>query len=216
MPMLYRHVVPNVPALTAGNGAPVYRGNAPSYQRAPTFSAQWSGDIDLSAFADELRAQGFSFNGATSYTAAQITAAASIAANVLAYGQMPVYQYTLEGVSTSAISVCEVDIEILDADGYYLVNAQLGVCIQWDANFAGWRWFVDPESLLRAWLVDDDGGRHAATLISPQHQATYAQALKTTDIRAGNGQTIPFVSCDTSDAWRLPALTGTSLIITAN
>ena len=55
MPIIYRHVVPNIPSLTAGNGMPCYdpQSGKPVYQAVPQFRMRFGGSLDLTALAND-------------------------------------------------------------------------------------------------------------------------------------------------------------------
>jgi len=217
MPLVYRNVVPNVPALTAGNDRLCHSPNGRLvYSRAPVFSATWNGDIDLRTYVAEMAARGLHTDHSGIISATDINATIGVLRRGRAYGEMPVRGYAVGGQTVDAFLAAEISAEVYDQDGIFILGISMRAVVQWDDGYAGWRWMLVPYSGIEFNFPFDDGMGHGGWLVDDTHPAVYAQNLNTTDIRAGNGQLIPFVSCDTSDAWRLPALTGTSIYITSN
>lgn len=209
MPPIYRHVVPNVPAWTAGNGKPIYRGNAPSYRRDMVFSASWSGVVSLAGY-------GFGSKGPppdptiTSAEMNSLLQSVPFAARPFVYGD-GVNWFRPEYVEYYRPST----MTFLDVPGKR-IGISLSIGLVWSASLAYWQWAATPY-LMSARLYYPDGDWVHVTVSSVAvGMPWFRSPTLTTTIRAGNGRTLNidgWDGLDPADHWRASSMIGCSLEI---
>ena len=203
MPPIYRHIVPNIPALTADNGKPCYRAGAPSCQRKMRGSVVWYGDPDYTAY--------------TLYpmtvTAAEINSAisAAVAAN-------PGDDEFFYGVAGPTFG---------DYDYHYpsaskRIKIDISVDLVYDAT--GWFWQADlkyfnaerPQYPERQPPYDFWVG---PTICVSSHVGAFQSAHMDAAFRLGNGIRLDFVGLSSPwtevNTWRNTALNGCYLYVSA-
>lgn len=230
MPPLYRHIVPDA-ADKAGNGAPVYRGNAPSYQRAMNFRVKWVGDIDFAAFAAWYESEYPGVHVLTqSLSASRINAAwetgapkGILSASPRAYGDLEVMRLDSrdDGFDCMAAALGSVDAyDPGDAEGSGSFLVSPHVYLEWDATNTAWRWIANFASgLSGGWMyvLTDDGGSARARFSGAQGDVTtFASPFTTASIRLGGGvQLSPLHITGVQGAWAQSGLAGCALEVSA-
>ena len=232
MPPLFRHVVPNVPAWTAGNGKIVYRGGVPSCQKLMKFSMEWGGNLNFAPWA------AYEWEGADEPDWLDLTvSAAEINTALAAFGfaddktyYNTTYPFTISGVDVMP-NVYFDNRQLVDNYAFQRGGAttkqlraspMLLVGIDWDAANQFWRWEARIYRM-RMWFHFGAGAYdyHVCDLgfqTSGDRYALYQSAQSTQDIRAGNGVTLNFVGIHTTSAqhpYAASVLSGTSLTVSA-
>ena len=197
MPPIYRHVVPNVPAWTAGNGSPCYRGDKPSCQKQMEFRATWSGDV------------------ATPYgtiTGAEINAAIGAADwsdHPFVYGSEDMNTMATPGVS----AYNEYPIRVADF-GSKEIDLTFYVGLLWAADKNYWQWVIEMRRLHA--YIDPS----YFTVCTTTNVGRFESSATTQKVRLGNGTVLNYKGMiypetDPDLVWRNTACSGCSITLSA-
>ena len=225
MPLLYRNVVPNVPAWTADNGKIVFRGNAPSHQRFMLVSVEWSGNLDLAEWKEFEDDDGPHDWLDVSMSAAEINAA--FAANGGVGGDAYYNDTFAAPLMDNAYFACiKIGFSYEFTSGGIVTKSfhpdlYLAVGIDWDSTNQFWRWEARLYRFNMWFYYLNSAGSpeyHVCGFNSTTRAALYRSTQSTTGIRAGTGVTLDFVGRLPSGGslpWVDSMLSGTSLIVSA-
>ncbi len=241
MPILHRHVVPNVPALAADNGKIVFRAGKPSHQAPMDFFVEWSGDVGFSAFKswyDANNTLGYVVAPGQTATAAMINAGWNGGGRIreaTAYGNLPVIQAGDYWTRHYAHANDMIEVGYAET-AFYIGNDagqsefEVAVGIEWDATLTSWRYVavvgtggVSDGFRLKAWDPNDQadfGSTRAALYDHPAGGAydhtLFASPYTTQKLRAGNGVTLTLLHASAADGgWAASDLANCSLIVSA-
>lgn len=196
MPLLYRNVVPNVPALTAGNGKIVFNGSAPSHRRRIKFTLafDWQPDFCSDAFWNDYIDylsdifDHWAGDPPTLQTLADRFNTPASGYGDCTYGDPP--GGLRNGVATYYRAVVNYIYPAPAgsvANGAWQMNAQTGLYLDWDAVNAFWRW----RFLIRVLGVNRYAVSTSATSLRIDGPYSFgvefASAQLTNDIRPGAG-----------------------------
>lgn len=201
MPLLYRHVIPSVPAWTAGNGGLVYgRDGLPSRQRRMKFRVRihwdpdfcrdswwtrfepagftrWLGPVDKDDLEDALN------DPAGGYESCRYNSPPGGLDNGVAL-------YLRTGSSAYRHEAAPGEIYAYD----WRANATGALYLDWDASNAWWRWrFVVEVRAIFRWC-ESYGGLDGSTASPPVGSVEFSSGHLLNDLRPGAGISLSQVS----------------------
>lgn len=210
MPPIYRQIVPNIPALTVGNGKPCYRGNAPSYQRLMQYSISWlgnvpnAGDKQISRTEAEMNSL---INTPNAYTTIYDTRYYSSTPGFPStdpsnYQDQLGHEWYYKGLFLRA-----------NGEGYTTLSMNIMVGLEWDAGLSYWQWFAVVYNFL-AW----DDPQTSMSLDGPNGStasAVFRAQASDSTLRVGNGIAMPFSAVQGSPFSNHPDFHNCSVVISA-
>ena len=233
MPILHRHVVPNVPALTAGNDAIVFRNGAPSHQRKMKFSLAWGGDLGIAEWIaqDHPSIVGWRDPTMSADDMNDFLARADFTKADDEY----FYNGPDEKILNDSVEFAPAYFRRENLDSHYefanganvtkdVAAFELWAGLEWEAANQDWKWVAKLYQLTLGFYWDDPpyASQRAGCLFrfraDGSSYALYESAATTQKLRAGNGVVMNFAGVHNPNArsqWAADVLAGTYLTISA-